>query len=205
MSTFLTFGNEEASSFPKVRKVIQGEGMKKTTTSKQPDIRRAFCVVDLENLCQGSANVCELSQVARRAVDAVLSTFDSHITVVATGPEAIERTPGIFWDWKGCRFLTGHGLDGADRELLRVLDEEPAAAASSNVFIWSGDGIFAGAASRLRAEGCQVSVFGLTGGTSARLSVVANDVTEMPYREIDGYRKEQRNLLAQAERLSVAV
>ena len=154
------------------------------TSTTHPIVERAFCVVDLENLAQGSANVGHLSRYLQRVVDSVTSTFQTHITVVATGPRVIDQSPEILWDWNGCRFLTGHGLDGADKELISVLTDEPAAAASSHILIWSGDHIFSHAASQLRARGCRVSVFGPTGAISAGLKLVANEVTELPFRRV---------------------
>ena len=155
------------------------------TSTTHPIVERAFCVVDLENLAQGSANVGHLSRYLQRVVDSVTSTFQTHITVVATGPRAIDQSPEILWDWNGCRFLTGHGLDGADNELISVLTDEPAAAASSHILVWSGDGIFSESLLRLRCHGCRISVLGPCGSISDRLYSVAHDVTELPLYLLD--------------------
>ena len=160
--------------------------MKKNPSNKtRPAIERAFCLVDIENLAQGSRNVGCLSSYLRSVVDTVLTTFQSHLTVVATGPSVLELTPEIYWHWSDCRFLKGHGLDGADKELVRVLADEPAPRASSNILLWSGDGIFSDSLSRLRSHGCRISVFGGYGSISRRLYSAAHDVTELPLYLLD--------------------
>ena len=161
--------------------------MNKNTCGKTgPTNRRAFCLVDLENLAQGSQNVCNLSRYLRSVVDTMLTTYQSHMTVVATGPNAIAQSPNIYWDWSDCRFLKGHGLDGADKELVAVLDDEPAALASSNILLWSGDGIFSDSLSRLRSLGCHISVFGPYRSISHRLYSTAHCVTELPLYLLNG-------------------
>jgi hypothetical protein len=154
--------------------------MKSSTQRRSPTIDRAFCIVDLENLAQGSLNVGYLSRNIHQIVLTVLQTFETHMTVVATGPLVLAEYPEVLWNWTGCRFLTGKGLDGADKELARVINSEPAAAASSHVLIWSGDGYFAEATASLRSNGCAVSVFGPIGAISDQLRCVANDVCELP-------------------------
>ena len=122
----------------------------------------------------------ELSRNIHQIVSTVLQTFETHMTVVATGPLVLAEYPEVLWDWTGCRFLTGKGLDGADKELAQVINSEPAAAASSHILIWSGDGFFVDATTSLRSNGCAVSVFGPTGAISGQLRRVANDVCELP-------------------------
>ena len=158
---------------------------KNLSNTTRPTVERAFCLVDIENLAQGSRNVGCLSSYLRTVVGTMLTTFQSHLTVVATGPSALEQTPEIYWDWSDCRFLKGHGLDGADKELIRVLADEPAASASSNILLWSGDGIFSDSLSRLRSHGCRISVFGPLGSISRRLHSAAHDVTELPLYLLD--------------------
>ena len=122
----------------------------------------------------------ELSKNIHRIVSTILQTFETHMTVVATGPLVLAEYPEVLWDWSGCRFLKGEGVDGADKELAQVISSEPAAAASSHILIWSGDGFFAEATASLRSNGCAVSVFGPSGAISGQLRSVANDVCELP-------------------------
>ncbi len=159
---------------------MQCDAVKSPTQSRPATIDRAFCVVDLENLAQGSLNVGQLSRNIHRIVSTILETFETHMTVVATGPLVLTEYPEVLWDWHGCRFLRGKGLDGADKELARVINSEPAAAASSHILIWSGDAFFVEATSSLRSNGCTVSVFGPAGAISGHLRSVANDVCELP-------------------------
>lgn len=159
---------------------MQCDVMKSSIQRRSPTIERVFCVVDLENLAQGSLNVSDLSRNIHQVVSTVLQTFETHMTVVATGPLVLAQYPEVLWDWTGCRFLTGKGLDGADKELAQVINSEPAAAASSHILIWSGDGFFAEVTASLRSDGCAVSVFGPIGAISGQLRRVASDVCELP-------------------------
>ena len=64
--------------------------------------------------------------------------------------------------------------------LIDVLLEDPAAARSARVEIWSGDHIFAGAALKLRRRSAEVSVFAPTESLSRRLAEVASRVIALP-------------------------
>jgi uncharacterized LabA/DUF88 family protein len=80
------------------------------------------------------------------------------------------------WDWKGDRFLIGHGLDGADVRLLEVL-EEPTLSRVAEVEIWSGDNCFASITNQLIRKGIKVHVFARLGTLSESLRNAATRVT----------------------------
>jgi hypothetical protein len=75
--------------------------------------------------------------------------------------------------WPGARCLVRSGPDGADLELLAVIEYERVAERFSHVAIASGDGIFATAAAGLAAAGCQVTVVSRRAGLSKRLALLA--------------------------------
>lgn len=141
-------------------------------------VERTFVVVDIENLCGGSAFVRE-NQAAVR--DQFLSQPRGvNISVLACGSYAAESCPELAWDWNPARLFVRPGVDGADSALLDVLREDPAADRSARVEIWSGDHIFAEAALKLRRRGAEVSVFAPAGSLSRKLAGVASRVITLP-------------------------
>ena len=141
-------------------------------------VDRTFVVVDIENLCGGSAFVRE-NQAAVR--DQFLSQpRGTNISVLACGSYAAESCPELAWDWNPARLFVRPGVDGADSALLYVLLEDPAAARSARVEIWSGDHIFAGAALKLRRHGAEVTIFAPAGSLSRKLAEVASRAITLP-------------------------
>ena len=141
-------------------------------------VERTFAVVDIENLCGGSVFVREHQAVVR---DQFLSQERGlSLCVLACGSYAARSCPDLPWDWNPARLFVRPGVDGADSALLDVLLEDPAAARSTRVEIWSGDHIFAGAALKLRRRGAEVSVFAPAGSLSRKLEEVASRVIALP-------------------------
>ncbi len=91
--------------------------------------------------------------------------------VVVASSELTIRHAG--YCWPGTRCLVRPGPDGADRELLAVIEQERVAERFSHVAIASGDGIFTTAAAGLAAAGCQVTVVSRRAGLSKQLALVA--------------------------------
>jgi hypothetical protein len=91
--------------------------------------------------------------------------------VVVASSELTIRNGG--YCWPGARCLIRPGPDGADLELLAVIEQERVAERFSHVAIASGDGIFTMAAIGLVAAGCQVTVVSRRAGLSKRLALVA--------------------------------
>lgn len=131
---------------------------------------RALHLVDIENLA-GSGNpdpgqVRELHRLYHRRVG--LGAMDQ---VVVASSHLMIRNAGDCWP--GARYLVRSGPDGADLELLAVIERERVAERFANVMIASGDGIFTAAAVRLAAAGCPVTVISRRSALSKRLALAA--------------------------------
>jgi len=142
-------------------------------------IDRTLVVVDLENLCGGS----DLIGCCHRAASAVLRDLvgEGPVTyVIATGPSAREDTPTLPFDWPGARWLTGHGVDGADEELVDVIFSEPIAIHSQRVVVVSGDHRFAPALHFLACEGVETTVISRQSALSRASRLAAKQVVTIP-------------------------
>jgi hypothetical protein len=136
--------------------------------------QRVCCVVDLENLCGGSAKVAANSKRFDDWLVWYLEPYQVSQIVVATDTDAFRGDATIRWDWEPARWLVGHGLDGADMCLADVLLNEPTAANCDRIIICSGDGYFTNAAKTLSAKGCNVEVISWGEGTSFGLLKAAS-------------------------------
>ena len=159
------------------QKIIQPKAVAKT--------ERSLVVVDLENFARGSDHVGRHSKSIRQLVDQFSRDEVDQFRVVATGKRASEKAPGIFWDWSGSRFLIGVGIDGADRKLLQVLEDEPLCRSITEVQIWSGDHCFAPITRRLRLSGIQVNIFSIRQAASHELCKAASKVHLFEWKSIE--------------------
>jgi hypothetical protein len=148
--------------------------MKQSTNQKRGN-EVVLRLIDIENLCGGSSQVQTFHELVRETIE-IYETGNTSLTVVAAGSYAIQCCPNLLWDWKGDRFLIGHGLDGADLRLLEVL-EEPTLSRVTKVEIWSGDHCFASIARLLIRKGIKVHVFARLGTLSDSLRFAATCVT----------------------------
>ena len=126
-------------------------------TASDPVSSRCFAIVDLENLCGGADRVGRMQSQIR-------TIFEQHehaiqMTVVGCGRLALHSNPDFLWTWSDARLVSRAGVDGADRALCEVLNDEPVAQRSWVLQIWSGDHIFAPLAKKLRRKGVRVEVF----------------------------------------------
>ena len=78
--------------------------------------------------------------------------------------------------WPHARYRVRSGPDGADLELLDVLEHEDVAARFSHVVIGSGDWRFSRAAASLAGRGVRVTVVSRRGSLAAVLARAAQDV-----------------------------
>lgn len=133
---------------------------------------RALHLVDIENLTGTGLPDPRAVQRARLALNgAVPVGAGDHVVVGSSHAAAL----AIFEGWGVARFVWRSGHDGADLALLGVLEED-VTTRFDHVVIASGDGIFAEAAARLGAGGCDVTVVAREGGISRRLSTAVQDV-----------------------------
>jgi hypothetical protein len=116
---------------------------------------RTLHLVDIENLVgTGLPAEWEVADVRQEyAVRVGVGPMDQ--VVIGCNHKAL---PAAGHGWPGARYLVRSGPDGADTELLAVIECENVAARFSRVVIASGDGGFTWAAAGLAAAGCQVTV-----------------------------------------------
>jgi hypothetical protein len=134
---------------------------------------RTLHLIDIENLAgsgvPGLHQVHELRTLYRERVS--FGAFDQ--VVLACNHLAL-RTAGF--GWLDARHVVRSGPDGADLELLDVIDHENVDERFARVVIASGDGAFAAATSRLAGLGCRVVVVSRRCSLSARLALAAHEV-----------------------------
>jgi hypothetical protein len=136
--------------------------------------QRQFHAVDVENLL-GSPRFDLLDITALKTRYCAIAAVDpcAHITLAASHPAGL-LTAGLAW--ATARRVWYFGRDGADRALTEVLEEEAIAERFEQVFIGSGDGIFAATAARLAAQGSRVIVIARRGHLSRVLRLAAHEV-----------------------------
>jgi hypothetical protein len=136
---------------------------------------RAFTVLDLENECGGAHLVPIYAREVVRQFKSIALPVPSQ-TVVAVGTLALSLYPQLAFDFQGARVLTRGGIDGADKCLCEVLQEEAVVTRSKYVVIGSGDKMFAEPARYLKAQGSNIIVVGRRGSISSTLLAVAHKV-----------------------------
>lgn len=152
----------------KVRRLRQ---QRAGTRWRYPD--RTLHLVDIENLA-GHPDL-SLDQVA--LVQGMYMTqlglgVDDQVVMAASHRGLVNAAVA----WPHARYRVRSGRDGADLELLDVLEHENVAARFRHVVIGSGDGVFGHAAASLAALGVWVTVVSRPGSLSQGLARVARDV-----------------------------
>jgi hypothetical protein len=135
---------------------------------------RTLHLVDIENLLGTADPRCgEVDQIASLyAVVAGVAPMDQE--VIASSHRCAKSA---WFEWRTtARRLVRSGIDGADRALLEVLENEQPGRRYSRVVIGSGDGIFAEPAARLQASGINVTVVTREHSLSRRLRLATLDV-----------------------------
>ncbi|RHW27228.1 NYN domain-containing protein [Nocardioides immobilis] len=144
-------------------------------TSERIDMGRRLVLIDIENVVGGLVCSETSADAARRAIDRAIGTdCDDHV-VVATCHKGY---PYVAWCWPTARRLVRSGRDGADLELLGVLDED-VASRFEHVVLVSGDGIFTDAVTELGRRGVQVTVVSRRRPLSNRLRFAAARVVHL--------------------------
>ena len=148
--------------------------MEKTSVIINP--RRAFSVVDLENLCGGSHKVGTYGRMTRNWVSRITKMMGycrPATQVVAAGINALDQDRHLPTYWHGSEFLTGYGMDGADRQLLDVLRTDQRIGKCDELLLFSGDHCFTEQVSRLRQRGITVTAISWNGSMSFELEQAA--------------------------------
>jgi len=134
---------------------------------------RALHVVDIENLAGAAvptrARVAEVQgqylACLRFGRDDLVVLATSHLGLLSAG-----------LGWPHARHLVRSGKDGADLELIDVLQHENIAARFRHVVIGSGDGGFSQAAADLMGRGIHVTVVSRWGSLAYELAKAADNV-----------------------------
>ena len=134
---------------------------------------RALHLIDIENLTGGARPSFDQIRGVRGSYAGRL-TFGALDQVVVASSHLTLLSAAL--GWPHARYRVRAGRDGADLELLDILEYEKVAARFTRVIIGSGDGAFARAAARLGAAGVQVIVVSRRDSLSARLAVAASEV-----------------------------
>jgi NYN domain len=83
--------------------------------------------------------------------------------------------------WPHARYRVRSGRDGADLELIDVLEHEDVARRFNHVVIGSGDGMFGQVAKSLRDRGVRVTVVSRPGSLALVLAKAAQDVVYLDF------------------------
>jgi NYN domain len=156
----------EQSSVSKVRPLC-----KASYRWRFPD--RALHVVDIENLAGAAVpSLALVSEVQVRYLACLRFGADDQVVLAASHLALLNAGLG----WPHARYRVRSGKDGADLELIDVLEHENVAARFSHVVIGSGDGMFGNAASSLAARGVHITVVSRRGSLAKDLARIARNV-----------------------------
>src|ERR1700759_1026969 len=116
---------------------------------------RTLHVVDIENL-DGTAipGFSLVSEVQDWYMTRLALGVDDQVVMAASHLGLLDAARG----WPHARYRVRSGKDGADLELIDVLEHENVAARVTHVVIGSGDGIFGRPAASLAARGVHITV-----------------------------------------------
>lgn len=138
-----------------------------------PPAGRALHVIDIENLVGAPIpSRVMVSQVQLQYIDC-LGFGAGDLVVLATSHHGLLNA-GL--GWPRARHLVRSGKDGADLELISVLEYENVATRFRHVVIGSGDGRFTQTAAKLRALRIHITVVSRWGSLARDLARVADDV-----------------------------
>jgi hypothetical protein len=134
---------------------------------------RALHVVDIENLAGAAIPSLDLvNEVQLRYLARLGFGADDHVVLATSHLGLLNAGLG----WPHARHLVRSGKDGADLELIDVLEHENVDTRFRHVVIGSGDGGFSQAAADLAARGILVTVVSRWGSLAQTLASAAGEV-----------------------------
>lgn len=134
---------------------------------------RALHLVDIENLAGAAIPTKNrVAEVQARYLASLRFGVDDQVVLAANHLALMNAWLG----WPHARYRVRSGKDGADLELLDVIEHENIADRFSRVVIGSGDGGFGRAAASLAARGVRITVVSRWGSLAHELAEVARDV-----------------------------
>ena len=134
---------------------------------------RTLHLVDIENLAGAALPSRDLvTEVQGLYVARLAFGADDQVVMAASHRAFMNAALG----WPSARYRVRSGPNGADLELLDVLQHEDVAARFTHVVIGSGDGLFSQAAANLAARDIWVTVVSRRDSLSRALAGTTRDV-----------------------------
>ena len=134
---------------------------------------RTLHVVDIENLAGAAIPTLDrVAEVQGQYLACLRFGVDDQVVLAANHLALLNAGLG----WPHARYRVRSGKDGADLELLDVLEHENVATRFSHVVIGSGDGGFGEAAASLAARGVRITVVSRWGSLAYELARTASKV-----------------------------
>ena len=134
---------------------------------------RTLHLVDIENLAGAALpSRDQVTEVQGLYVARLGFGADDQVVMAASHVAFLNAALG----WPSARYRVRSGPNGADLELLDVLQHEDVAARFTHVVIGSGDGLFSQAAANLAARDVWVTVVSRRDSLSRALAGVTRDV-----------------------------
>lgn len=138
---------------------------------------RRLHVVDVENLLGTGRPLPAQLAWGARTYRRLTDVGPDDLVVVASSPFLGVEVGRC---WASCRLVVGHGPDGADHALLRVLTDERVDRRFPEVIVASGDGIFTDQVARLQHHHVEVTVVSRATALARRLRLAASSLIEFP-------------------------
>lgn len=130
---------------------------------------RRLVLIDVENFNGGPVQTPAQARWCRRMIDNWIKPEDGDIVVLAAD---VTTVTNVYAGWPSHRILPGYGDNGADLQLLEVMEEDLATRFTEMVLV-SGDRIFAEKVSWLAGQGLPTTVYAHQAGLAKRLAFAA--------------------------------
>jgi hypothetical protein len=154
-------------------KVISGSNRCRPASGRERFPERGLHLIDIENLAgAGKPSLHQIRAVQDSYAGRLTFSELDQVVVASSHRTLLSAALG----WPHARYRIRSGPDGADLELLDVVEYEEVAERFARVIIGSGDGAFARASASLAAAGVRVIVVSRRGSLSSRLAIAANEV-----------------------------
>ena len=140
--------------------------MKTRKTNEKARQSRKLVFVDIENYAGAPVLDQERVAEARGSLTELIGIMSSDLVVVATSHTSNFMNAQIAW--RGPRHVGKWGHDGADLALIETMQQYDLAA-FSEIYVVTGDGIFADTVDEIAAAGHIVTVVSRIGSLSKRL------------------------------------
>ena len=134
---------------------------------------RKLFIIDIENYCGKPVLTEQDVAAAREGIAKEFGLTPSDLVVIGTSHTSNLMSAGFAW--RGARQVIMHGHNGADEALLKAV-EDYKIDSFAEVYVMSGDGIFANLVTRLSNSGIAVTVASIQRCLSRKLNAVTPQV-----------------------------